>query len=79
MKKIINVDEELDKNLIIKLRKCGSLIHSEMNETFYLYKKYIKKDAQMYCSDCSGGPSNSIQRYWNKVISLDINNLQILQ
>ena len=61
-----------DRELLIKLRRVTRPIQSEMDEIFYLYKKYIDPNAQSYCGSCSGGPMNSIQRYYWKVVELKL-------
>lgn len=75
---IIDIDLEKDKQLIIKLRRVTKPIQSEIDEIFYLYKKYIDPNAQMYCGGCDAGPMNSIVRYYWKVVKLDENNLVAL-
>lgn len=63
---------ERDRNLIKKFRSITKPIQSEMEEIFMIYKKYVDPNAAGFCGTCNGGPHNSIQRYWLKVISLDI-------
>ncbi len=69
---------DIDKVLIIKLRRVTRPIQSEMDEIYYLYTKYINKDAQAYCATCNGGPLNSIIRYYWSIVALDENNLKPL-
>jgi hypothetical protein len=63
---------QIDRNLIEKLKRVTKPIYSEMEEIFYLYKKYVDENAAGYCATCNAGPSNSIQRYYWKVIALSI-------
>lgn len=68
----IEEEKQRDRDLIIKLRRCTRPIQSEMDEIFYLYKKYINKEAQSYCASCNGGGVNSIQKYWMSVINISV-------
>lgn len=63
---------EYDRELIIKLRRVTRPIQSEVEEIFYLYKKYIDPSAVDYCVGCSAAPMNSIQRYYWKVVALSL-------
>jgi len=68
------VDPQLqyDRDLIVKLKRVTKPIQSEMDEIFYLYKKYIDNGVKDYCGSCNGGPANSIIRYYWKVIAINI-------
>lgn len=75
VKKVVLTDDPLlnsDRELIIKLRRVTRPIQSEMDEIYYLYKKYIDPNAPAYCGTCQGGPMNSIQRYYWKITALSI-------
>jgi hypothetical protein len=71
--KILKEQElQRDRELVIKLRRVTRPIQSEMDEIYTLYKKYIDKDAPMYCPSCNGSGYNSIQKYWMRIINLSI-------
>ena len=48
------IDEVLlkDRELLLKLRRVTRPTFTEMEEIFYLYKKYIDPNAQSYCMTC---------------------------
>ena len=68
----IDTQLESDRQLLLKLRRVTRATTSEQHEIFYMYKKYIDPNAKDFCGGCNGGAINSIQRFYYKVIALNL-------
>lgn len=71
-KKEKEIQLQNDRDLIIKLRRVTRPIQSEMDEIYYLYKKYIDSNAQPYCQTCNGSGPNNISTYYWQVVGLQL-------